>query len=123
MCARTSNVLAPRDLVPGWKQGVAFRIGVTRQWISNAAVIVPCVLIQIMIRLPGSGRGVSVLGDLVLPVTTSKHGTAFDIAELANANVVPARNAFTMSLNSASNRVATDIVITGQDAEGDTDIA
>ena len=71
MCARTSNVLAPRDPEPGWKQGVAFRIGVTRQWISNAAVIVPCVLIQIMIRLPESGRGVSVLGDLVLPVTTS----------------------------------------------------
>lgn len=86
-------------------------------------MIITYVLVQILIRLSGSGRGESLLADPILPVTTSKHGTAFDIAELANANVVPARNAFTMSLNSASNRVATDIVITGQDAEGDTDIA
>ena len=80
MCALTSNVVPPQDLEPGWNRGVAFRIDVTRQWISNATVIIPCVLVQIMIRLPGSGQGVSELADQILPVTTSKHGTAFDIA-------------------------------------------
>ena len=86
-------------------------------------MIITYVLVQIMIRLSGSGRGESLLADPILPVTTSKHGTAFDFAGFANSNVVPVRNAFTMSLNAASNRVATDCVMTGKEAEGDTDYA
>ncbi len=123
MCALTSNVVPPQDLEPGWNRGVAFRIGVTRQWISNAAVIISHVLVQIMIGLRGSDRGVSVFADLILPVTTSKRGAAFDVAGFANANGVSARNAFSTGLNSANNRVAIDSVITGKEAKGDTDFA
>jgi len=52
-------------------------------------------------------RGVSVLAGLPTPMTTPAHGTAFDIVGQAKANLVPAKNAFTMCLNMASNRNAT----------------
>ena len=68
---------------------------------------------QIAIKLLGFDRGVSVLAGLPLPLTTPAHGTAFDIAGQGRANLTPARNAFTMCLNMASNRAATDGVITG----------
>lgn len=68
---------------------------------------------QIAIKLLGFDRGVSVLAGLPLPVTTPAHGTAFDIAGQGAANVVPARNAFTMCVNMASNRAATEGVVTG----------
>ena len=61
---------------------------------------------QIAIKLLGFDRGVSVLAGLPLPLTTPAHGTAFDIAGQGKANPVPARNAFTMCLNMASNRSA-----------------
>ena len=67
---------------------------------------------QIAIKLLGFDRGVSVLAGLPVPMTTPAHGTAFDIAGQAKANPAPARNAFTMCLNMASNRNAT----TGVDA-------
>ncbi|MDE0001524.1 MAG: 4-hydroxythreonine-4-phosphate dehydrogenase PdxA [Rhodospirillaceae bacterium] len=63
---------------------------------------------QIAIKLLGFDRGVSVLAGLPVPVTTPAHGTAFDIAGRNRANVIPARNAFTMCLNLSSNRPATD---------------
>ena len=66
---------------------------------------------QIAIKLLGFDKGVSVLAGLPLPITTPAHGTAFDIAGQAKANVVPAQNAFTMCLNMASNRAATEGVI------------
>jgi len=72
---------------------------------------------QIAIKLLGFDRGVSVLAGLPLPVTTPAHGTAFDIAGLGRANVTPTRNAFTMCLNMAENRAATEGVV-GPD--GDT---
>ena len=62
---------------------------------------------QIAIKLLGFDRGVSVLAGLPLPLTTPAHGTAFDIAGQGKANPVPAKNAFTMCLNMASNRSAT----------------
>lgn len=67
---------------------------------------------QIAIKLLGFDKGVSVLAGLPLPVTTPAHGTAFDIAGQACANPVPAQNAFTMCLNMASNRNATEGVET-----------
>ncbi|MCV6591862.1 MAG: isocitrate/isopropylmalate family dehydrogenase [Silicimonas sp.] len=67
---------------------------------------------QIAIKLLGFDRGVSVLAGLPLPVTTPAHGTAFDIAGQAKANPVPVRNAFTMCLNMASSRAATEGVVT-----------
>ena len=67
---------------------------------------------QIAIKLLGFDRGVSVLAGLPLPLTTPAHGTAFDIAGQGKANPVPAKNAFTMCLNMASNRSA----ISGVDA-------
>ena len=70
---------------------------------------------QIAIKLLGFDRGVSVLAGLPLPLTTPAHGTAFDIAGQGKANPVPARNAFTMCLNMASNRSA----ISGVDAPSD----
>ena len=63
---------------------------------------------QIAIKLLGFDRGVSVLAGLPVPVTTPAHGTAFDIAGRNRANVIPARNAFTMCLNLSSNRPATE---------------
>ena len=63
---------------------------------------------QIAIKLLGFDRGVSVLAGLPIPVTTPAHGTAFDIAGRNRANVIPARNAFTMCLNLSSNVPATD---------------
>ncbi|MBG6165826.1 4-hydroxythreonine-4-phosphate dehydrogenase [Labrenzia sp. EL_195] len=57
-------------------------------------------------------RGVSVLAGLPLRVTTPAHGTAFDIPGKAITNVLPTKNAFTMCLNMASNRGATDGVAT-----------
>ena len=63
---------------------------------------------QIAIKLLGFDRGVSVLAGLPVPITTPAHGTAFDIAGQNKANVVPTQNAFTMCLNMASNRKATD---------------
>ena len=68
---------------------------------------------QIAIKLLGFDRGVSVLAGLPVPMTTPAHGTAFDIAGQAKANMVPARNAFTMCLNMASNRNATTGVDSG----------
>lgn len=62
---------------------------------------------QIAIKLLGFDRGVSVLAGLPIPVTTPAHGTAFDIAGEAKANLVPAKDAFTMCLNMASSRAAT----------------
>ncbi len=62
---------------------------------------------QIAIKLLGFERGVSVLAGLPTPMTTPAHGTAFDIVGQAKANLVPAKNAFTMCLNMASNRNAT----------------
>lgn len=70
---------------------------------------------QIAIKLLGFDRGVSVLAGLPLPVTTPAHGTAFDIAGKAKANVVPTKNAFTMCLNMASSRGATDGVATSNE--------
>ena len=67
---------------------------------------------QIAIKLLGFEKGVSVLAGLPLPVTTPAHGTAFDIAGQARANPVPTQNAFTMCLNMASNRKATEGVET-----------
>ncbi len=67
---------------------------------------------QIAIKLLGFDKGVSVLAGLPLPVTTPAHGTAFDIAGKACANLVPTQNAFTMCLNMASNRNATQGVQT-----------
>jgi 4-hydroxythreonine-4-phosphate dehydrogenase len=67
---------------------------------------------QIAIKLLGFDKGVSVLAGLPLPVTTPAHGTAFDIAGQARANLVPTQNAFTMCLNMASNRKATEGVET-----------
>jgi 4-hydroxythreonine-4-phosphate dehydrogenase len=67
---------------------------------------------QIAIKLLGFDKGVSVLAGLPLPITTPAHGTAFDIAGQARANLVPTRNAFTMCLNMASDRKATDGVET-----------
>ncbi len=61
---------------------------------------------QIAIKLLGFDRGVSVLAGLPVPLTTPAHGTAFDIAGRNRANPAPARNAFTMCLNMASNRDA-----------------
>ncbi|MEM6988140.1 MAG: 4-hydroxythreonine-4-phosphate dehydrogenase PdxA [Pseudomonadota bacterium] len=66
---------------------------------------------QIAIKLLGFDKGVSVLAGLPLPLTTPAHGTAFDIAGQAKANPVPATNAFTMCLNMASSRAATDGVV------------
>ena len=63
---------------------------------------------QIAIKLLGFDRGVSVLAGLPVPVTTPAHGTAFDIAGRNRANLVPARNAFTMCLNLSRNRPATE---------------
>ncbi|GFE52367.1 4-hydroxythreonine-4-phosphate dehydrogenase [Roseobacter cerasinus] len=63
---------------------------------------------QIAIKLLGFDRGVSVLAGLPLPITTPAHGTAFDIAGQAKANLVPTKNAFTMCVNMANNRAATD---------------
>ena len=68
---------------------------------------------QIAIKLLGFDKGVSVLAGLPLPLTTPAHGTAYDIAGEARANQVPTHNAFTMCLNMASNRHATE----GVDAE------
>ncbi len=67
---------------------------------------------QIAIKLLGFDRGVSVLAGLPLPLTTPAHGTAFDIAGQACANLVPTQNAFSMCLNMASNRNATEGVET-----------
>ena len=67
---------------------------------------------QIAIKLLGFDQGVSVLAGLPLSVTTPAHGTAFDIAGQARANLVPTQNAFTMCLNMASNRAATEGVET-----------
>lgn len=63
---------------------------------------------QIAIKLLGFDKGVSVLAGLPLPVCTPAHGTAFDIAGQNIANIVPTRNAFTMCLNMASNRKASE---------------
>lgn len=63
---------------------------------------------QIAIKLLGFDKGVSVLAGLPLPLATPAHGTAFDIAGQNKANLVPTKNAFTMCLNMASNRKATD---------------
>lgn len=63
---------------------------------------------QIAIKLLGFDRGVSVLAGLPVPLTTPAHGTAFDIAGQNKANVVPTLNAFTMCLNMASNRKASE---------------
>tara|TARA_R110002094_G_scaffold157248_2_gene143653 strand:- start:8 stop:526 length:519 start_codon:yes stop_codon:yes gene_type:complete len=71
---------------------------------------------QIAIKLLGFDRGVSVLAGLPVPITTPAHGTAFDIAGQNTANVVPSVNAFTMCLNMASNRKATDGVDSNRDA-------
>lgn len=62
---------------------------------------------QIAIKLLGFDRGVSVLAGLPMPMTTPAHGTAFDIAGQGKANIIPAKNAFTMCLNMASRRHAT----------------
>ena len=59
---------------------------------------------QIAIKLLGFDRGASVLACLPVSLTTPAHGSAFDIAGRNRANTVPARNAFTMCLNLASNR-------------------
>lgn len=67
---------------------------------------------QIAIKLLGFDRGVSVLAGLPIPLTTPAHGTAFDIAGQACANLVPTQNAFSMCLNMASNRNATDDIET-----------
>ena len=72
---------------------------------------------QIAIKLLGFDRGVSVLAGLPLPVTTPAHGTAFDIAGKAKANLVPAKNAYTICLNMASNRAATDGVDPDDESE------
>lgn len=69
---------------------------------------------QIAIKLLGFDRGVSVLAGLPLPVTTPAHGTAFDIAGQAKANLVPTKNAFTMCVNMASDRAATEGVDAAQ---------
>ncbi len=69
---------------------------------------------QIAIKLLGFDRGVSVLAGLPVPITTPAHGTAYDIAGQNRANVVPTRNAFTMCLNMASNRMATEGVATAK---------
>ena len=66
---------------------------------------------QIAIKLLGFDKGVSVLAGLPVPVTTPAHGTAYDIAGLSKANVVPAKNAFAMCLNMASNRNAFEGVV------------
>ncbi len=63
---------------------------------------------QIAIKLLGFERGVSVLAGLPVPITTPAHGTAYDIAGTNAANLVPTHNAFTMCLNMASNRHATE---------------
>lgn len=63
---------------------------------------------QIAIKLLGFDRGVSVLAGLPVPITTPAHGTAFDIAGQNKANIVPTHNAFTMCLNMASKRHATE---------------
>ncbi len=63
---------------------------------------------QVVIKLLGFDRGVSVLAGLLLRVTTPAHGTDFDIRGKAITNVLPTKNAFTMCLNMASNRGATD---------------
>ena len=63
---------------------------------------------QIAIKLLGFDRGVSVLAGLPLPVTTPAHGTAYDIAGQGSANLTPARNAFSMCLNMACSRSATE---------------
>lgn len=63
---------------------------------------------QIAIKLLGFDKGVSVLAGLPLPITTPAHGTAFDIAGKACANLVPTQNAFIMCLNMASKRAATE---------------
>ncbi|MEH6651699.1 MAG: 4-hydroxythreonine-4-phosphate dehydrogenase PdxA [Motiliproteus sp.] len=66
---------------------------------------------QIAIKLLGFDRGVSVLAGLPVAITTPAHGTAFDIAGKNSANVVPSLNAFTMALNMAEQRKATDGVV------------
>ncbi len=78
---------------------------------------------QIAIKLLGFDRGVSVLAGLPIPVTTPAHGTAYDIAGKGRANLVPARNAFSMCLNMASNRAATDGVVASSDAGAGTGLA
>lgn len=67
---------------------------------------------QIAIKLLGFDKGVSVLAGLPMPLTTPAHGTAFDIAGQNKANLVPAKNAFTMCLNMASNRNAAEGIAT-----------
>ncbi len=72
---------------------------------------------QIAIKLLGFDRGVSVLAGLPVPITTPEHGTAFDIAGQNTANIVPTQNAFTMCLNMASNRKATDGVASNRTSQ------
>jgi len=62
---------------------------------------------QIAIKLLGFDKGVSILAGLPFPMATPAHGTAFDIAGKAKANLVPAKNAFTMCVNMANNRATT----------------
>lgn len=71
---------------------------------------------QIAIKLLGFDRGVSVLAGLPVPITTPAHGTAFDIAGQNKANLIPTHNAFTMCLNMASKRKATEGVASDRNA-------
>lgn len=74
---------------------------------------------QIAIKLLGFDRGVSVLAGLPVPITTPAHGTAFDIAGQNKANAVPTLNAFTMALNMAERRPASEGVSRSDQVEAE----
>lgn len=57
---------------------------------------------QIAIKLLGFERGVTLLGGLLVPMTTPAHGTAYDIAGQGKANPVPLRNAVELACALAS---------------------
>ncbi len=52
---------------------------------------------QIAIKLLGFSRGVTVQGGLPIPITTPAHGTAYDIAGQAKADVTTTANAFAIA--------------------------
>ncbi len=61
---------------------------------------------QIAMKLMGFERGVTVHAGLPYPVTTSAHGSAFDIAGKGIANVSALKNAFTIACSMAEKRLA-----------------
>ena len=59
---------------------------------------------QIAMKLMGFWRGVTVLGGLPVPVTTTAHGSGFDIAGKGKANPDSLRNAFGLACRMAETK-------------------